>query len=86
MHMNIEVVEKYIKSYHKHNGRIISRTIHAVAKDRVPSFLRRVVFHCVNVPQLFHPRVYCWALGLFPDLGYCKFSCYEHGVHVVFQL
>ena len=29
-------------------------------------------FHCVNVPQLFYPLSYWWALRLFPNLGYCK--------------
>nr|KAF6416261.1 hypothetical protein HJG59_009520 [Molossus molossus] len=31
-----------------------------------------IVLHCVYVPLLFYPFVYCWTFGLFPDLIYCK--------------
>ena len=38
-------------------------------KVRLPPFYGQVVFHCVNVPQLFYPLIYQWALGPFPDRG-----------------
>ena len=51
---------------------MFSRSIHAVAKVSSFFFHSHVVFHCVNVPQLFNLLTYWWALGLLPVLGYCK--------------
>ena len=43
-----------------------------------------VVFHCVDVPQLFDPLIYWWAPKLFPALSYYKLCCYEHwGAYVL---
>ena len=45
--------------------------IHAVAIGKISVFNSQVLSHCVNVPELFDPLIYGWALGLFLDLGYC---------------
>ena len=47
-------------------------------------FYGQVVFLCVNILMLFYPFICCWALRLFPDLGYCKQCCYEHSSACIF--
>ena len=37
-----------------------------------------LVFYCVNVPLVFDPLIYWWALRFLQALGYCKLCCYEH--------
>ena len=51
---------------------IISSSIHAVTKGEFLIFYSCIVFHCINVPQLFYPLIYWLALELFPDLDYCN--------------
>ena len=51
---------------------------------RFPSFCCHVVFHCINVPQLFYPFIYWWALRLFPDLGFVNNTAVNIGVHTFF--
>ena len=59
-------------------------------KVRFPSFCGCVVFHCVNVPQIFYPLIYWWALGPFPDLGYyisnVNNASVNIGVHIFFWM
>ena len=46
------------------------------------SLITHVVCHYVNVPQVFYPFTYWWALG--PDFGDCPKCCYEHrGAHIL---
>ena len=49
-------------------------------------FYRRVIFHCVYVPQLSYPFVCWWTYRLLPCPGYYKQCCNEHwGTRVSFN-
>ena len=63
---------------------IFSRFIHTAADGSISFFFYGgVIFHCMYKPHLLNPII-CWALGLFPCLGYCKQCCYEHRGSCIF--
>ena len=46
-------------------------------RGRVPSFSQSHSIPLCRCTNLFYPVIYPWTLGLFPDIGYCKWCCYE---------
>ena len=68
---------------------IISRSIHVAANHIFILFYGWVLFYCVYIhtPHLLYPFICQWTFTLLPCLfGYCKWCCYENGVHVFFQI
>lgn len=43
-------------------------------------------YNCVYILYLLYPLICCWALGLFPGLGYCKLHCRGHRCASIFEL
>ena len=65
---------------------ILSRSIHVTNGKSSFFFYGQIVFHYVNISQLFNPLIDWWVRGLLPNLGYCKL-CYneQSGAHIFFQ-
>lgn len=55
--------------------------------EKVHSFLwpSNISKHMCIPTILFYPFICWYSLRLFPYPGYCKWCCYDHGMHVSFQ-